>query len=192
MSHEVLRGPGSHTPVKPLAQPVFQFLLYRRALHPELFQLKGRRVVKAGGQEVEAWLMPRAHAVRYQCGPLAICELVADQHVSVPTNGAVATFPCLGEKSFEQKFTEHDLTYVCTVQAENQPENVYAKTYEEMVGLAHETQALAHAYTDAAGGRCFSMLGVQRHEGEFHVQSCHLCHTGGVVLQTQTMVAIGQ
>lgn len=190
MGHELLRG--THAAVKAVALPTFQFLLYRRALHPELFQLKGRRVLKAGNHELEAWLMPRTHAVRYQHGPLAICELVADQEGTVPTNGAVATFPCVGEKDFERSFTEHGLTYVCNVQSETLSENLYRSTYDEILDLADETDGLCHAYQDASGGRCLSVLGVQRFDHEFHVQSYHLCCTGGVVLRTQSIFEFGK
>ncbi|MFN0012422.1 MAG: DUF2617 family protein [Phycisphaerales bacterium] len=186
MGHEVLRG--GHAPsLKPAIAPTFQFLLYRRALHPELFQLKGRRVLKAGGHELEAWLMPRTHVIRYQHKAGATCELVTDREDGLPTNGAVATFPCLGEKDFEQSFTDLGLTYVCNIQAETLSENLYKSTLEEMTALADETDALCHTYEGTDGGACLSMLDVQRYENEFHVQSYHLCSTGGLVLRTQTI-----
>lgn len=96
-----------NTPQKTNALQSYQVLLYDRALHPELFPLKGRRVARPGGAgawELEAWVMQGQHLVRFERGAICASELVTDQDSGLPTSGAVAAFLCAGERDFEHAF----------------------------------------------------------------------------------------
>ncbi len=172
----------------------YQLILYKRALHPELFQLKNRVAVRNGQCDFEAWLMPGGHALRIQHKGFCASELVTDREDGLPTTGAVATFPCAGEKDYEHEFSDGRMTYLATVQTETLTENLYASTYKDMVNYAEETGAMSHQWTQAGGGgngaaagRCLSVLEIQRYPREIHVQSFHLVAEGGIVLRTQTI-----
>ena len=145
-------------PTRTNALQTYQVLLYRRALHPELFQLKGRRTITYGGFEFEAWLMPGSHVLRFQLAQACASELVTDQSTGLPTEGAVTNFLCAGEHDFEYEFEPSGIKYVTSAQTESLPENLYSATYRETVELAVETEGLIHRWTDSEGGRCLSML----------------------------------
>lgn len=164
----------------------YQLALYRRALHPELFPLKQRRQVAHNGFEFEAWLMPGAHLLRFQHGGLCASELVTDQ-TSIPMDGAITSFPCAGEHDFEYPFDRGSINYVTAVQTETLSDNLYSATYEEMLEFAEETESMMHQWTDADGGRCLSLLEIQRMGREMHAHGYHLVASGGIVLRTQTM-----
>lgn len=168
----------------------YQLLLYRRALHPELFQLKSRRTIAYGGFEFEVWLMPGSHVLRMQVGHHCASELVTDQQSGLPTEGAVTGFPCAGEHDFDYQFEQSGIKYVTSAQTESLPENLYMATYRETVELAIETEGLIHRWTDADGGKCLSMLDVQRYGREMNAQSYHLIAQGGVVVRTQSLFRI--
>lgn len=174
-------------PTKSLAAVAHTLILYKRALHPELFQLKARRTITHGGYELESWLMQGSHVLRFQSRSFIACELVTDRDGGLPTNGAVATFPAVGEKDYEHAFAEAKVKYVTTVQTETLSENLYGATYQEMIDLAEETDALLHRWTGPDGGRNLSMLDLQRYSREVHAQSYHLVSQGGLVLRTQTI-----
>lgn len=166
----------------------YQLVVYKRALHPELFQVKARKSMRVGSDEVECWLMPGSHLMRFQVGTFCVTELVTDQEDGLPTTGAVANFPCAGEKDFEHVFAETGVNYVTTVQTETLSEQLYATTYREIVDLANETDGLMYKWTQPDGGKCLSVLDVERyHPSEVHVQSYHLIAQGGIVLRTQTI-----
>ena len=165
----------------------YQLVLYRKALHPELFPLKGRRHLVHGQYELEAWIMPGSHLMRFRHNGFTACELVVDQDNGLPVDAAVTSFPCAGEHDFEHRFESERVGYVASVQTETLPENLYASTYEEMVEFAKETGALLHRWEDPDGGRNLSMLDIQRLSKEAHAQSYHLLAGGGVVLRTQTI-----
>jgi hypothetical protein len=164
----------------------YQVILYDRALHPELFQLKARRVISHGGYELETWLMPGGHAARFESTGSCVTELVTDQEVTPPDSGSIATFFCAGERDYDTSIERLKIDYMTTVQTEQLSENLYAATLEEMQDYAAEVDALCHAW-DGVSGTSFSMLDVQRFSKEIHVQSYHLVAQGGIVLRTQTI-----
>jgi len=163
----------------------YQVLLYNRALHPELFALKGRRVVRHGEYELEAWVLPGQHLLRFEYRTLCLTELLTDQEKGVP-QGSVSAFLCAGERDFEQQFPKDRVSYVTTVQTETLTENLYQATYEEMLDFVRQNQALAHRWTDEAG-KCLSLIDIQRMNREVHAQTYHLIASAGLVLRTQTI-----
>lgn len=194
-------------PTKPNGLQTYQIFLYRKALHPELFPLKGRRQLVHGAYEIEAWVMPGAHLLRFQHAKLCACELLTDQEGALPVDGAVTGFQCAGEHEFEHAFETEKVKYITSVQTEQLSDNLYQATYDEMTQFAQETGALIHAWTDAGVapmngnglnghaklngqahvGRNLSMLDVQRLTKEVHAQSYHLIASTGLVIRTQTI-----
>ena len=164
----------------------YRLVLYRRALHPELFPVKGRTAISYGDYEFEAWIMPGAHLMRFQYDGSCATEIITAQEDGLPERGLVAAFPCAGEKDHEHPFTEK-LNYLSTVQTETLPENLYNSTYKELVDFGREREALMHEWQDNDGGRCASILDAQRFRREMHVQSYHLLSQGGVVLRSQSI-----
>lgn len=165
----------------------YQLLLYRKALHPELFAVKTRRTIAHGNYELEAWVMPGGHVMRFKYDGFCASELVTEQEGGVPVDGAVTSFLCAGEHEFEHRFTPERVTYMTSVQTETLSENLYAATYDEMQDFAKETGALIHRWNDVDGGKNLSMLDVQRLAKEIHAQAYHLIAHGGVVVRTQTI-----
>lgn len=163
-----------------------QMYLYRRALHPELFALKQRRSLAQPGYELETWLMQGGHMLRFQVRGFCATELLAGQDTVLPTTGAVATFPCLGEKDYEHPFPESKVNYVTGMQTETLSENLFAATYQELLGMAQETDALLHTWTEPDGPG-LSMVEIQRYPREVHAHAYHLSPATGLVLRTQTI-----
>jgi hypothetical protein len=173
-------------PLKAPNLQAHQVLLYDRALHPELFPLRKRKVVRHGGYELEAWVMSGAHVLRFEHGPLCASELFSDDESRLPSTGIINAFLCITEREFEHRFTKERVTYMNAVQTENLSDNLYHSTYEELLENGRDAQALIHEWTDDAG-RCLSMIEVQRYQGEVHVQCYHLlAGQNGLVLRTQS------
>jgi len=72
---------------KQLSTQSFQVVLYNRALHPELFDLRNRRVVTHGRYELESWIMPGNHVLRFELDDLCVSELVIDREDNLPSMG---------------------------------------------------------------------------------------------------------
>jgi hypothetical protein len=173
-------------PTKSAGVQSYQVVLYNRALHPEFFPLKARRVIRHGSYEAEGWLMPGMHLFRFEMGPVCASELVTDQEKNLPDTGVVTAFLCAGEHEYEYCFEKRGVTYMTSVQTETLSENIYVGTLEELRDYGKEQNALRYEWDDEAG-RCLSMLDFQRHTNEIHCQAYHCIAAGGFVLRTQTI-----
>lgn len=167
---------------------MFRLMVYRRPLHPELFDLQARRTDRHGGYEIETWLTPGGHVVRFQVGGQILTETVLESGDHLPETGLVHALPCLGEKDYEME-TEGRIGYVTTIQTESLTDNLYQATLREMQDFAHETGSLSHEWTDPSGSGvpCLSVLDSQKYKREFHIQSYHLMGASGLVLRTQSI-----
>lgn len=176
-------------PIKSTSLQAYRLILYRRALHPELFRIKGRRTIAHNGYDFEAWVMPGSHLLRFQYGATCATELITEEDDGVPERGLLTALPCAGERDHDQEFGD-GINYVTTLQTEQLPENLYTATYAELIDFGRESNALVFEWNGEDGGRCGSVLDVQRYRREIHAQSYHMLSIGGVVLRSQTIFEI--
>ncbi|MFP4145267.1 MAG: DUF2617 family protein [Phycisphaeraceae bacterium] len=167
---------------------VARLMVYRRPLHPELFELEGRRTDRHGDYEVENWIAAGGHVVRFQVAGQTFTETVLENSDHLPETGLVHALPCLGEKDYEHD-PDGRIGYVTTIQTESLTDNLYLATLREMQDFARETGALAHEF-DGDGIPCLSVLDTQKYRREYHVQSYHLMGASGLVLRTQSIFEI--
>ncbi|MAY74947.1 MAG: hypothetical protein CMJ31_09595 [Phycisphaerae bacterium] len=163
----------------------YQIALYNKALHPELFTLRGRRVFGQSPYVLESWALAGGHVLRLEFGSSCFCELVTDRE-AIPTHGVVAAMPCGAERDYEHQFEKERVNYLTTIQSEQLGENLYLATYDEMNDYAQEVEAVTHRWHDESG-KNMSIIDVQQFSREVHIQTYHLHARGGVVLRTQTI-----
>lgn len=179
--------------MKELAKPnnlqTFQGVLYSRALHPELFQLKARRAGKHGVYDLELWLMNGSHVLRFEHNNFCCCELVTDQDRNLPSSGVVATYQCAGEHDIEHMFDVQRVNYINSVQTETLSESLYLDAIDEYHDLAKGNNALMHAWADDVG-KCLSVLDVQHYKREVHIQAYHLLASGGLCVRSQSIFEV--
>lgn len=175
-------NPGNMTP----STQTFRLLLYQRALHPELFRIQNRRTLDHTDYELESWIMPCGHVLRYQTQGMCLSELLTEQDQPLPDRGLLQNIPCLGEKDVDE-IIDGRVRYVTSIQTELLSGNLYAATYAEMRDFAGESEAMSYEWTDKEGGMNMSVLDVQRYKKEVHAQSYHLVGTAGFILRTQTI-----
>jgi len=175
-----------NAPVKSSSLQAYRLILYRRALHPELFEVLARRITSQGNYAFETWILPAGHLMRFQYEGACATELVTCQEVGIPDRGVVIAMPCAGEREHEEELGEK-IKYLSSVQTEQLPESLYRSTYDELVAFGEEGGALMHTWTDEDGGRCASIVDIQRFRREIHAQAYHLSAQGGLVLRSQVI-----
>ena len=169
---------------------IFRLMVYSRALHPELFEVRKRCSYRHGDDyEVEAWVTSAGHVVRFQANGNCLTETVLVEGDHLPETGLVQALPCLGEKEFEMP-PEDGLKYVTTLQTESLIDNLYAATFHELNTLSVESDAMAYEWKDDDGSPCLTVLDVEKYKKEFHIQSYHLQGTSNTVLRTQSIFEI--
>jgi hypothetical protein len=165
-------------------------LLFRNALHPEFFEIDGRRRIQHGEYEFEMWLFRGGHAVRFEYDGLCATEVVTDSPIeSLPDRGLVASMPCAGEKDHESEFADR-IAYVTSMQTETLTDHLYGGTHDELVEHARNGDGLVSMWTDELGKANLSLADMQRFADEVHVQSYHLRSDCGLVLRTQSIFQI--
>lgn len=164
----------------------YRLLVYQRALHPELFGIHDRRTVAQSNYELESWITPGGHVMRFQIGRQCVSEAVLGHDVQLPQRGLLHTVPCLGEKEMDEMI-DNSVRYVASVQTELLSDNLFQATYTELAEFAEETEAMRFQWTDAEGSQNLSILDLQRYKKEIHAQSYHLVGSAGFVLRTQTI-----
>lgn len=168
---------------------IFRLMLYRRALHPELFNLQDRRCYKHGDYEVELWIAPAGHVARFTAMRHCLTEAVIENGDHLPETGLIHALPCLGEKDYQLN-AEGPLGYVTTVQTESLTDNLYMATFREMQDFAAESRAVFHSWKEQDGSSSLSLVDVQKYRKQFHLQSYHLIGSTGLVLRTQSIFEI--
>lgn len=168
----------------------YQTIVLNRALHPELFTLKGRRVVKHAPYELDAWIMPGKHLLRFEYNRLCCCELMTDEDTPLPGGSIVERFLCAGERDYDHTFSVEPVSYITTVQTEQLSDNLFASTLDELRDHAAAEGSLKHEWADESGEN-LSMLDIQRYAREVHAQAYHLLAAGGVVIRSQTIFEMG-
>ena len=165
---------------------IFHLMVYRRALHPELIDLRGRRCHRQSEYEVETWIAPAAHVVRFRAADQTLVEAVLESGDHLPETGLVHALPCIGEKDYELEAGGR-IGYFTTIQVESLTDNLYMATYREMLDFSLEAEALSHQWGDEHARPSMSLLDVQKYKREFHLQSYHLLGEARTVLRTQSI-----
>ncbi|MEM7576333.1 MAG: hypothetical protein AAF328_02560 [Planctomycetota bacterium] len=168
---------------------MLRMMLYRRPLHPELFTLDSRRSIQHGGYEVEQWIVPGGHIVRFQIPGQSLTEVIIEAGDHLPETGLVHALPAFGEKEYEMP-AEGKLGFCTTIQTETLTDNLYQSTYREMVDFARETGSHTLSYNDPDAGPCLSLIDSQKYRREYHIQAYHLHAGTGLVLRTQSIFEI--
>jgi len=168
---------------------IFRLMVYRRALHPELFNFQGRSSYSHGDYEAECWIIPCGHVVRFQVDNDLVTETMIENGDHLPELGLVHVLPCLGEKEFELG-PEGRLHYMTTVQIEALTDSLYQSTSDEMRDFAAEAGALSFSSKAKDGSTNFSVLDAQKYKREFHIQSYHLIGPLKLVVRTQSIFEV--
>jgi len=167
----------------------YNLVLYRTALHPEFFDIQGRRRIRHGDYEFEVWMLPGGHAVRFEFSGLCITEIVTNGAEPLPERGLVATLPCAGEKDHECEFGDR-VSFLTSIQTETLSDHLYLGTHQELRDHAMDSNGLVAEWNTEFERPDMSLLDVQRYNREVHVQSYHLRAEGGLVLRTQSIFQI--
>ncbi len=163
--------------------------LYRNAIHPEFFQIQGRRRLAQGEYEFEAWIWNGGHALRFEHDGMCVNEIVSDFADEIPERGLITTLPCAGEKDHESDIAER-LTFMTSIQTETLTDHLYLSTYEELLEHGRNSDGLMAFWKDGPKNN-LSMIDFQRYREEVHVQAYHLRSDCGLVLRSQSIFQIG-
>ncbi|MCH2138808.1 MAG: hypothetical protein MK074_07130 [Phycisphaerales bacterium] len=179
------------TPQRDTGLQSYQMLLYRTPVHPEFFKIGGRHHVQLANYEFEAWVHPGGHTVRFEYDGATVTEVVVPEAMELPDRGVLTTIPCVGEKDFEEVYSER-ISFVTSIQTETLSEHLYMGSYREMLEHGGSEDCLVVRGEDPTTGLPdLSVLELQRYADQIHVQSYHFIGDGAMVLRTQSILQAG-
>jgi hypothetical protein len=166
----------------------YHMLLFDNALHPEFFQIEGRRRIEHNGYDCEAWVFQGGHAIRFEYRDVCIQEVVTDNFEKLPARGLITTLQCLGERDHEEEFKKR-VVLMTSMQTETLADHLYLGTFNEMLdhGRHGTAGAVMTTWKDEAARVNLSLVDMQRYNKEVHVQGYHLRSDCALVLRTQTI-----
>lgn len=148
------------------------FRLYRRALHPELFQIYQRQQVTRRLYNAEIWITGLSHVITVHSKNGFLTEVTAPDNESLPETGLVTSFKFRGERDHDET-TEDGLTHILSSQVERMTANVYEAFYQEMVRGAKRRGLFMQLDEPAGSGHLppFAYLDYEARDRELHVHT---------------------
>ena len=168
----------------------YNMLLYRGPVHPEFFNITGRRTTTHTDFEFEAWVFQGGHVLRFEHATTTLCEVVTSDSSSLPDRGLVTTLPCSGERDYEEVFGDR-ISFVTSIQSETLSEHLYLSTYREMLVHGKDPACLTMNWTDEGDHPSLSVIEFQRYSDQVHIQTYHLRGDALTVLRTQSILQAG-
>lgn len=167
----------------------YNMLLFRNAIHPEFFQIGGRRRIRHGEYEFESWIFQGGHVLRFEFDSVCMTEVVTDLSDRLPDRGLITTLPCAGEKDHDEQIADH-IIYMTSMQTETLSDHLYISTYNELLEHGRACEGLSTIWTDELGRNNLSLIDMQRFADQVHVQAYHCRSDCSLVLRTQSIFQI--
>ena len=83
-----------------------RFLVYNRALHPELFEIHHDHRIVKDNYEAQVWVTGLSHLIGFYRGEAAITEVIAETSAMLPHRGRLTSLPFRGERDEQFEHTE--------------------------------------------------------------------------------------
>jgi len=166
------------------------FCVFRRALHPELFDIYASRRFVQGEYEVIIWVTGCGHVVQVFHGNHCITECICPPDQLLPKRGLVEQFAFRGEKSHKCQWSK-GFTYMMSLQVEAMSANLFKRMHTELVGVGKK-RGLFVAFAQWARGDLvpFSFLDYEAGRDELQLNTFHAFPEQQTMLKTQSLITL--
>ncbi|MEE8169963.1 MAG: DUF2617 family protein [Phycisphaerae bacterium] len=163
------------------------FFLYRRALHPELFQIYLDRHIDQPLYQADIWITGLGHVVTMQVDNTIVAELTSPISDLLTDRSLVTQFRYRGERDFQYRFDD-DLRYIFSSQVEEMSEHIFRTTYRDLARNARK-RGLFVPFPQWAVGEMepFSYIDFETRQRELHIDAFHVFPGEWRILRTQSI-----
>lgn len=164
-----------------------KFLLYSRALHPELFEIYHQHRIVQPRFDAALWVTGCSHLIQFSAGPKTLTEVMAEDGDDLPERGLVAEFRFRGEKQHE--FVQgQDVHYMMNFQVESMSDRLYAQTHQDLARSATKHGLLVPFPLWRANDLTpFTYIDYQTTPESLHVFAYHAFPEALTVVKTQSI-----
>lgn len=170
-----------------------KFVLYQRALHPELFHIHQCRRVERPSYQADIWVTGLSHVVTVQSAGRHVTEVTGDDIEVLPHNGIVTSWQFRGERDHLETF-DHGMRYILSTQVERMNQNLFHASHRDLIRYA-ETRGVLVTFEDWAEGDGpvpFTFIDWEARNQELHIQAFHAFPADYTLLKTQSIFEVGQ
>ena len=168
------------------------FNIFRRPLHPELFDIcRGQRFFQ-GDYEVNIWITGCSHVVSVHNDGHSLCESVCNHEQMLPARGLVRRMPFKGNRKYQCKWGDQKFIYMMSFLAEKMSESVYRKTHLDLVRIARKRGIYVPFQQEVASNSLapFSFIDYEAHWEELHVYAFHAFPEQKTILKSQSLFSM--
>ena len=171
------------------AQRVSQlrFMVYSRALHPELFEIHHDHRIVKDRYEAQVWVTGLSHLIGFYRDDAAVTEVIADADAMLPHRGKLISLPFRGERD-EQYDHAEGIRYLTSFQTEQLSPRLYAKVHQDLLDQA-DNRGLFVPFPRWAGGSMapFSHIDYEAKPNQLHVFAYHAFPEERTLIKTQSI-----
>ncbi len=169
-----------------------KFVLYNRALHPELFHIHKSRHLARAAYQADIWVTGLSHVVTVQSAGRCVTEVTSDDIEVLPQNGLVTSFQFRGERDHLEKLDD-GMRYILSTQVERMSQNLFHASHRDLMRYA-STRGMLVTFDDWAEGDNpvpFTFIAFEPRDRELHVQSFHAFPADYTIVKTQSIIEVG-
>lgn len=163
------------------------FMLYDRALHPELFRHYGSFRVSQGRYHADVWIVGLSHVVTLTCGQRSLTELICADGEHLPTRGVVSRFRLKGERDHERQLPD-GWSHLVSSQVETMDEPLYKSVHDDLFRHARKRGwFVSYDHWSDSELVPFSYVDHEARDAEFHVHAFHAFPAERTLVKTQSI-----
>ena len=169
-----------------------KFVLYRRALHPELFHIHQSQHLERPSYQADIWVMGLSHLVTVQSAGRCVTEATTDDVEVLPQNGLVTSFQFRGERDHLESFDD-GMRYILSTQVERMNQNLFHASHRDLIRYASTRGILVtfEDWIDRDNLVPFTFVDYEARDRELHVQAFHAFPADYTLVKTQSIVEVG-
>ena len=164
-----------------------RFIVYNRALHPELFDIHHDHRIAKEHFEAQIWVTGLSHVIGFFKQDAAFLEVVADASLSLPKRGKLMSSPFRGERDQQFEHVE-GIRYLSSFQIERMSRRLYAKVCRDLTEHGADHGLFVPFPQWASNGQVpFSYLDYEAKPGQLHVFAYHAFPAESALIKTQSI-----
>jgi hypothetical protein len=168
------------------------FSLFQRALHPELFNIYGRRHLKTEQYEVVVWATGCSHVVSVFAGDVCLTELISPNSELLPKRGLIERFQFRGQRTHKCTLSR-GLSYMTDFQVEKMSANLYRQSHLDLQRFARNRGMFITFPEYISGGlEPFSYIDFEARRYELHIHAFHAFPDQVTIIKTQSLFDLHQ
>ncbi len=164
-----------------------KLVVYRRPLHPELFDIHHRYPILQPEFDADIWITGCTHLVRFSLDNQTVTEVMAHSDDELPQRGLVASFRCRGERQHEYCH-EGAIRYLMNFQVEPMSDRLFAQTHADLFAAAQK-QGILVPFPQWQTTEFVPFCHVDYHvrRDSLHVLAYHVFPAKTTVIKTQSI-----